>query len=39
MSRPVLHLVLRIVVNLCRFLLAVTFLFSGFVKANVGYGL
>ena len=39
MSRPVLHLVLRIVVNLCRFLLAVTFLFSGFVKANDPLGM
>ncbi|MBO4565058.1 MAG: DoxX family protein [Bacteroidaceae bacterium] len=39
MSRRVLHLVLRIVVNLCRFLLAATFLFSGFVKANDPLGM
>lgn len=39
MSRRTLHLVLRIVVNLCRFLLAATFLFSGFVKANDPLGM
>ncbi len=39
MSRQVLHHVLRIVVNLCRFLLAATFLFSGFVKANDPLGM
>ena len=34
MSRDALHIVLKIVVNVCRFILAPTFLFSGFVKAN-----
>ena len=34
MSRNTLHIVLKVVVNICRFMLAATFLFSGFVKAN-----
>ncbi|MBQ7687112.1 MAG: DoxX family protein [Bacteroidaceae bacterium] len=39
MSRDALHIVLKIVVNICRFLLAATFLFSGFVKANDPLGM
>ena len=39
MSKNTLHIVLKIVVNICRFLLAATFLFSGFVKANDPLGM
>ena len=39
MSKNALHIVLKIVVNICRFLLAATFLFSGFVKANDPLGM
>lgn len=34
MSKKARNVVLRVVVNLCRMVLAATFLFSGFVKAN-----
>ncbi len=39
MSNKALNIVLKIVVNICRFMLAVTFLFSGFVKANDPLGM
>lgn len=39
MSNKALHITLKIAVNTCRFMLAATFLFSGFVKANDPMGM